>query len=159
MSKNDRDIEILLRRNVERQLAGFDWERLRRDISRRLTGTGAVSRPWSQYRQWAPVAASIVGAIGVLVLVSLSTLGPGRNVWTPGVASVVLSEAPHVTGTAQVSFPPAEKPARCEVTILASDEPRQADRALASWCIIAAREPASERHGNGGDVSDVLALF
>jgi hypothetical protein len=159
MSKDDRDIDILLRQNVERQLGGFDWERLRREIDRRLPGTGVASRPRNRYRQWTAVAATIVGTVGVLILVSLSTVGPQRAVSVPGEAKVAIAETAHVTGTAQVSFPPADKPARGEVKILASDGPRQPDRALASWCIIAAREPASERHGNGGDVSDVLALF
>jgi hypothetical protein len=159
MSKDDHDIDILLRQNMERQLAGFDWERLRRDIGSRLTDADTVSGPWNQYRQWAAVAATIVGTVGVLILVSLSSRGPGRDAWTPGEATVATAEAAHVTGTAQVSFPPADKPAQCKVEILASDSPRPPDGARASWCIIAAHEPSSEKHGNGGEVSDVLALF
>jgi len=159
MSKNDHDIDILLRRNVERQLAGFDWEKLRRDIGRRLPSTGAVSRPWNRYRNWAAIAATIAGTAGVLVLATFCTMGPGRDAWTQGEAKVAIAEAAHVTGTAQVSFPPAEKPGRCEVEILASDKPRQRDQTRASWCIIAAHEPSSEKHGNGSEVSDVLALF
>jgi len=159
MSKNDRDIDILLRQNVERQLADFDWEGLRRDIGRRIPGTGAASRPWNQYRRWTAVAATIAGTAGVLILATLSTTGPGRIASTPGEAKVAMAEASHVIGTAQVSFPPAEKPARCKVEILASDKPRSRDRARASWCIITAHEPSRERHGDGGDVSDVLALF
>ncbi len=159
MSKNDRDVDILLRQNVERQLDDFDWDGLRRDIDRRLADAGTVSRPWSQYRQWAAVAATLVGTVGVLILVSLSSLRPGRTVSTPGEATVAMAEAAHVTGTARVSFPLAEKPARGEVRILASDKPRPPDRARASWCIIAAHEPSNDKRGNGGDVSDVLALF
>ncbi len=159
MSKNDRDIDILLRQNMERELAGFDWEGLRRDIGHRLPNAGAASRPWHQYRRWAAVAATIAGTVGILILVSLRTVGPGRMVSTPGEATVAMAEAAHVPGTAQVSFPPAERPARGEVTILASDKPRPPDRARASWCIIAASEPSREKHGNGGEVSDVLALF
>jgi hypothetical protein len=159
MSQHDRDIDILLRQNVERQLAGFDWEGLQRGIDRRLTNAGAASRPWNQHRQWVPVAATIVGTVGVLILVSLSNMGPGRDAWTRGEATVTIAEAAHVTGTAQVSFPRADKPVQCQVEILASDKPRQPDRARASWCIIATSEPSREKHGNGGEVSDVLALF
>jgi hypothetical protein len=159
MNKNDRDIDILLRQNVERQLADFDWDRLRRDIGHRLASAGAASRSWNQYGKWVAVAATVVGTAGVLVLATLSTMGPGRDAWTRGEAKVAIAEAAHVTGTAQVSFPPVEEPARCEVKILASDKPRPADRARASWCIIAAHEPSNEKHGNGGEVSDVLALF
>jgi hypothetical protein len=148
-----------LRRNAERQLAGFDWEGLRRDIGSRLTDADTVSGPGNQYRQWAAVAATIVGTVGVLILVSLSNTGPRRDAWTPGEAAVTMAEAAHATGTAQVSFPPDDKPARCEVEILTSGEARPPDRARASWCIIAAHEPSSEKHGNGGEVSDVLALF
>jgi len=159
MSKNDRDIDILLRRNVERQLAGFDWEGLRRNIGRRLPSAGAVSRPWPRHHHWAALAATFVGTAGILVLATLGTLGPGRMASAPGEAKVAIAEAAHVIGTAQVSFPPADKPARGEVKILASDRPRLPDRARASWCIIAAHGPSSEKHGNGGEVSDVLALF
>ncbi len=159
MSRNDRDIDSLLRQNVERQLAGFDWDGLRRGIGRRLTSAEAASRPWNEYRKWTAVAATIAGTVGVLILATLSATGPGRDAWAPGQAKVAMAEAAHVTGTAQVSFPPADKPARCEVTILASDRPRPRDQARASWCIIAAHGPSSERHDNGGDVSDVLALF
>jgi len=159
MSKNDRDIDSLLRQNAERQLADFDWDGLRRDISRRLTSPDAVSQRSNRYRQWAAVAAAIVAITGVLVLVSLSTMGPGPGVSTPGEARVVIPEATHVIGAAQVSFPLADKPAQCKVEILTSDKPQPRERARASWCIIAAREPASEKPGNGGEVSDILALF
>ena len=159
MSKNERDIDMLLRRNVERQLADFDWERLRRDIGHRLASASVVSRPWNWYRPWAAVAATIIMTVGVLILVSLSTMGPQRVASAPGEAKVAMAEAAHVTGTAQVSFPPGEKPAQCTVEILTSDKARPQNRARASWCIIAAHEPSSEKHGNSGDVSDFLALF
>jgi hypothetical protein len=159
MSKNDHDIDTLLRRNAEQQLADFDWDGLRRDIGRRLTSAGAASQRRNRYRQWTAIAATIAGTVGVLVLATRSTLGPGRDAWAPGEARVVMAEAAHVIGTAQVSFMPTEKPAQCKVEILTSDKPRQQDRARASWCIIAAHAPAGEKHGNGGDVSDVLALF
>jgi hypothetical protein len=159
MSKNDRDIDILLRRNVERQLADFDWEGLRRGISRRLPGMATVSRPSHRHHHWTASAATIAGAAGILVLATFSAMRPGRDAWTRGEARVTIAEAAHVIGTAQVSFPLAAKPARCEVRILASDKPRPPDRTRPSWCIIAAHEPSNEKQGNGGDISDVLALF
>jgi len=159
VSRNDHDIDSLLRQNVERQLANFDWEGLRRDIGHRLAGAGVASRSWNQYGKWVAIAATVVGTAGVLVLVWLGTMGPGRGVSAPGEARVALAEATHVIGMAQVSFPPADKPAQCKVEILASDKPRPRERARASWCLIAASEPSREKHGNGGEISDVLALF
>ena len=39
MSANDRDIDSLLRRNTERQLEGFDWDRQRQTVMQRLAAT------------------------------------------------------------------------------------------------------------------------
>ena len=158
MNKNDRDIDILLRRNAERQLGDFDWDELRRNIGHRLASGGAASRSWNRYGKWVAVAATVVGTAGVLVLISLSAMGPGRGASAPGEAKVAIAEATHVIGTAPVSFP-SDKPARGEVKILASDGPRPQDRARGSWCIIVASEPLREKYDSGGDVSDVLALF
>ncbi len=156
MNNEDRDIDALLRTSVERQLARFDWEGLGRGIDGRVTAAGAPSRSWAQHGKWVAIAAGVALAAGVLIFAMISATGPG----SAGEAKVVMVENAYVTGTAQVSFEPAEGPARCEVTILTSGKRQQQEsRTQASWCIIAAHGPSDEKARNGRDASDVLCLF
>jgi len=136
MNKEDRDIDALLRASVERQLASFDWEGLGRGIDKRVTTAGARFRSWIQYGRWGAIAAGIALTAGVLIFAMTSATGPG----SAGEAKVAMIESAYATGTAQVSFKPAEEPVRCEVTILPSGRPREQDRTRASWCIIAKQE-------------------
>ena len=78
MSEKNRDIDALLRRNVERQLAGFDWEGFRRGIGGRLTSAGARSRAWNRYGRWAAMAAAHPGRRRTHPCHDSAT-GPGRR--------------------------------------------------------------------------------
>jgi hypothetical protein len=157
MNDKGRDIDALLRRNIERQLADFDWAGLRRGIGGRLMTAGARSGSWNRYGRWVAMAASIVLTAGVLTPVMIRVARPGGP--PVGNAIVAMVETTRPAGSAQVSFSPAQRPARCEVEILPSDKPRQQNGARASWCIIAKQEPSIERRHNGRDASDVLCLF
>jgi hypothetical protein len=159
MSTEDRDIDALLRRNVERQLDDFDWEGLSRGIHGRLAAAGARSGSWNQYGRWLAMAAGIALTAGVLILAMIAATGRGPTGSTPGEAKVTMTESAHPAGTAQVSFARMERPVRCEVTIHASDTPRQESRARASWCIVARQERSVEKYRNDRDASDVLYLF
>ena len=157
MNNDNRDIDALLRRNVERQLADFDWAGLRRGIAGRVTTAGVRSSSWNRYGRWVAMAASIALAVGVLTPVIIRTTQLGGP--ATGNAIVAMVEATHPAGSAQVSFSPASNPARCEVEILPSDKPRQKNGTRASWCIIAKQEPSTERRYDGRDASDVVCLF
>jgi hypothetical protein len=158
MSDNDRDLDILLRRNAERQLAGFDWEQFGRGVGRRLTDARASTRSWHRDGRWVALAATIALTAGVLLWAAICATRPGGEEPAAGQATVAMVETAHVMGTAQVSCPPIDKPVRGEVTILTTDRPRE-DRARASWCIIAQQDLPSEKHWHGDDASDTLCLF
>ena len=152
MNHEDHDIDALLRGDVERQLAGFDWARLGREIDARVTAAAVRHSAWARYGRWAAMAAGIMLATGVLTYTLTSST-------RPGVATVAIESARPV-GTAQVFFEPEEKPARCEVTILPSDKPQQQKSQMqASWCIVVARDLPAEKHRNSRDASDALCLF
>jgi hypothetical protein len=158
MSNDDHDLDILLRRNAERQLAGFDWDRFRRGMDSRLTGARAPIRSWYLQGRWAALAAVVALTAGVLLWAVFCASGPGRGEPGAGWATVALIQTTHAPGMAQVSFSPVDPSARGEVTILASDRPRE-DRVRASWCIIAPHELAGEKRRQSDDASDVLCLF
>ena len=85
MSPNDRDMDALLRRNVERQLEDFDWEELRRRIGGRVTTVSAQSRSWNRYGKWAAIAAGVILTAGfsMFPFVMPSSLDPRSSltVW------------------------------------------------------------------------------
>jgi hypothetical protein len=157
MNNENRDIDALLRRNVERQLADFDWAGLRRGVAGRVETAGVRSSSWNRYGRWVAMAASIALAVGVLTPVMIRVTRPGGP--AGGNAIVVMVESTRPAGSAQVSFSPAARPVRCEVEILSSEKPRQRDGARASWCIIAKQEPSTEGRDDGRDASDVVCLF
>ena len=153
MNHEDHDIDALLRGEVERQLAGFDWAGLDRRIDARVTAAAIPPSAWARYGWWAAMAAGIVLATGILAY----TLTSGTR---PGEAKVAMIEAVHPVGTAQVSFEPTEKPARCEVAILTSDKPQQRrSRVQAKWCVVVTWDLPAENRRNSRDTSDALCLF
>jgi hypothetical protein len=157
MNDEDRDIDALLRAGVERQLTSFDWERLGRGIEQRVTRAGARSHSWARHGRWVAVAAGIALTVGVLASVIIRGARHGP---VAGEAIVAMIENIAPAGSAQVSFSPAETPARGEVTILAQNKPQQQkSRAQASWCIIAMQEPSTGEPRDDRDSADVLCLF
>lgn len=159
MSENNHDIDILLRRNVERQLEGFDWEGLRRGIGSRLASTDAPFRSRSLYGRWAAMAAALVLAGGVLIYAVICATGPGVNETPGGEAKVAMIDIPRAVATARVSLSPVEKPGRCEITMLSSDKPRPEGGKQTSWCIVVRQDSPAEKHSRGRDASDVVCLF
>jgi len=69
MSNNDRDIDILLQRNAERQLESFDWDRQRQTVMQRLAET-RIEKPGrvSAIRLAVGIAAVLALAVGYLCL-------------------------------------------------------------------------------------------
>jgi len=159
MSRKDHDIDALLRQNVDRQLADFDWSGLRRNIAGRVTSAGVQSRPRILYPAWVAMAAGVVLAAGIIVFAMTMTWKPKSGETAAGWANVVMTEGTSPMGTAQVALTDAPPAARCEVHIIASDKPQQQDRARASWCIIAGQKPVVADPRNGRDSRDIVCLF
>ncbi len=91
MSNKDRDIDVLLRRNVERQLEGFDWDRQRQTVVQRLTPPQIQKlRRVSAIRIAAGVAVILTLVVGYMGMSLLK--GPGRNAGAP-MAVMALSES------------------------------------------------------------------
>lgn len=77
MSVEDRDIDDLLRGNVERQLRDFDWNRLHAGISGRL---GRAARPATfGHRAWLFRIASAVAAVVLLTVLLWRPASPDRS--------------------------------------------------------------------------------
>jgi hypothetical protein len=159
MSGKSRDIDDLLRQNVDRQLADFDWSELRHHIAGRIAIAGVQSRPRISYLTWTAAAAGVTVAAGIVILAVTMAWGPKPGETPAGWAEVAMIERTGPAGTAQVILTDRPPTARCEVHIVASDKPRREDRARASLCIIAARQPQIADHRNGRDSRDIVCLF
>ena len=159
MNQDDREIDILLRRSVDRQLDSFDWEGLRRDIGSRLARAPVSAPARSVYGKWAARAAVLAVAAGVLVLAMISSPRPEPARSTVGEAKVAMIETTRAAGVARVSLLPVAQPGQCAVRVLTSDKPRPEGGARASWCIVVGQGSLREQHAGGRDVSDVMCLF
>ncbi len=77
MSHNDRDLDALLRQNVQRQLEGLDWDRQRQEMMQRLGASGTQKpRRIVTIRVAAGVAALLVVALGYTCVSFLRSTGP-----------------------------------------------------------------------------------
>jgi hypothetical protein len=159
MNENNRDVDTLLRRNVDQQLEDFDWEGLRRGIGSRLVRTDAACRILRLSGPWVAVAAAVALTAGLIVLAVICRSGSEAQDVVPGQADVAMIETTHVPGMARVSLLPVEKSGQCEVRILPSDQPRQERGTEASWCIVVGQDSLPERRSGGRDASDVACLF
>ncbi len=81
MSNEDRDIDALLRRNAEQQLAGFDWDRQRQIVMQHLTPPRIQKlRRVSTIR----IAAGVAAVLTMMGYVGMSLLrGPDRHAGAP----------------------------------------------------------------------------
>jgi hypothetical protein len=159
MNHQSHDIDALLRRNAERQLAGFDWERLRAGIAGRLA---APARPsaWWRYAGWTALATGVAVTVGAVVYTAITAKIPSNGSPVPrGHATVRMTSADHPTGTARVSLGGREGIARCEIKLVESRAARPQARAGPSWCIIAKHESFINGNGTVCDLSNILCLF
>ena len=159
MTDMNHDIDDLLRRNATQQLAGLDWDALRRGIGSRLTNVNTPVRSWNRYGQWGAIAAIVVLTTGILTVAVFSIRRPGTGIPVLGEAKVTRIEAVPGIGTAHVSFFPVGEPARCEVRMLPPDEPRPRSGGEVRWCIVVRQEAFSAESESERDASEVLCLF
>jgi hypothetical protein len=77
MSRDDRDIDGLLRQNLKRQLEGFDWDGQRQAVTHRLAAPRVQRSHWVvAIRVAAGAAALLALAVGYLGLSSLQGTRP-----------------------------------------------------------------------------------
>ena len=90
MSNEDRDLDILLRRNVQRQLEGVDWDRQRQTVMQRLAATRMQKpRRVIAIRVAIGVATLLMLAVGCLCVSLLKSTGPRA---TAPIAATALRE-------------------------------------------------------------------
>lgn len=85
MSNDDRDVHILLRRNLQRQLEGFDLDRQRQTVMQRLAGT-RIQKPHRVIPIGVAVgvAAILMLAVGYLSMSLLRARAPIPSLrWKP----------------------------------------------------------------------------
>lgn len=90
MSEENHDIDVLLRRNVDRQLETFDWDELSGRISDRLEQ--AECKRLSPRHRWPVMAAAAVLALALVSSVAVWRWGPrpGRE---PGLLQQIMAGA------------------------------------------------------------------
>jgi len=120
----DRDVDELVRRNVERQLAGFDWDRQRRTVMHRLEAGRA-----GKLRRIIAVRVA-AGAAAVLVLVAgyvgISLLhGPDHNA-----AETTVSSEPTESDALLASTDPATILLTGPMRLLVSNDPTLAPHSV-----------------------------
>lgn len=88
MSHSDHDLDVLLRRNAERQLAGLDWDRERQTVMQRLAAARKQKpRTAMVIRVATSIAAVLALAVGYMCI-SLRE-GTGRDATAPKEATAI----------------------------------------------------------------------
>jgi hypothetical protein len=170
-NKNDR-IDDLLKRNVEQQLANFDWEKLTKGIRKRLAVAEVQRTFGAKYASLLKVAAAIAVAttvvfIAVMVRMSRPPVmesenagnAPVKFVERTGSASVEIKSAsvkPHVIvdiGTQD------RKLATCDIEIIDENGSRRQDGTRAAWVIISRTERIYAGNGFNDNMKDLICLF
>jgi hypothetical protein len=150
MNQDNRDIDELLKANVERQLADFDWGRLARSVAGRLAASDLRSRSVHSVARSLVVAAAILLVLGVAAVVLLNLKTPISNTSPgPGRATVVIAGR-----TAEMRV------GHCELRIRSAAKPTANDAAnRPRWCIVTKHEPPTVDVGYDRDVANLACLF
>jgi len=150
MNSDPRDIDRLLKANVEGQLADFDWDRLQRRVAGRLAAADLQPRRTGPVVRSLAVAAGILLVAGVATVVFLNLKSPGRvPPPEPGRATVVLA-----AGT------PERTVTRCEIRIHSPAKPAPEKAAKRpSWCIVTVPEPLVTNGAYERELASLACLF
>lgn len=161
MNQDHHDIDRLLKNNVKRQLAGFDYDRYADSVARRLATDDLRRRPDRPILRSLAVAAGIVLGLAALTLM-LSHLRASRVDVTgrSGTAKVVTE--PSKSGRATVAITHGRtdaKRGRCVVQIHRTDKPSDDVEKSTRWCIVTLPEPPVQDIGLGRDNMNLACLF
>ena len=150
MNRDNRDVDRLLKTNVDGQLTGFDWDRLAQRVGHRLAADEFRRRSSRPVICSLAVAATVVLIVGIVVFVLLHRETPNLEpIPISGRATVVIARRD------------AEKGAgRCEVTILSPTTPKSEEAAgRPSWCIVTTPQPLPVSVSRERDSSSLACLF
>ncbi|MHC4518746.1 MAG: hypothetical protein ACYTAS_09180 [Planctomycetota bacterium] len=150
MNQDNRDIDKLLKANVEGQLTDFDWDRFTRSVAGRLAPGDLRSRSGHPVARSLAVAAAILLAVGAVAVVLLNLKTPSSDT------------APRAgRATVVIAGPAAEKGlGHCEVRIHSSAQPTPDDAAKhPRWCIVTRHESPAANGGDDRDWAGLACLF
>jgi hypothetical protein len=162
MTGQNNRIDDLLKRNVEQQLADFDWEKLTRGVWKRLAAAEVLGSCGSKYAGPLKIAAVIAVATAVAlaaVMLIMSRPPLTQLAETKGSALVeikTMSAEPHVTVDIGAQN---RKPAKCDIEIIDAGGNPQRASTRATWIIISRTERGYADNGFNSDMKDLICLF
>jgi len=161
MNQDHRDIDRLLKTNVKRQLAGFDYDRFADRVARRLATDDLKRRPDRPILRSLAVAAGIVLGLAALTLI-LSHLRASRVDVTgrSGTAKVVTEASKSGRATVTMAHRQTDaKRGRCVVQIHATAKPSEEVEKPTRWCLVTLPEPLAEDIAPDRDTMNLACLF
>jgi len=172
MKNEEENIDLLLERNADEQLAKVDWEGLNAAISSRLDKAGQSKTAAIKFPTVLKIAAGFVAAAAVILIVMIiSTDGPpdfqlenGRRavvkfIEAKGSASVEIGHAPAKSQVMVDVGPGRSKLARCDIEIIDVNGDLKEKANRATWIIISRPEPVYADNGVSRDWTGIICLF
>jgi hypothetical protein len=149
MKQDNRDIDKLLKANVQDQLAHFNWDRFTTRVAGRLAANDLQSRSrWPGTRFFIAAAAVVLVGVVVTIVLTNSKTPSGDPTPMPGRATVVMAERATEKGVG-----------RCEIRIHTSETPPENTEKRTSWCIVTVPEPLAEDVGYRRNLVNLACLF
>lgn len=171
MKDTDEKIDLLLQRNAEQQLAGFDWDELKAAISNRLNEVQKCRASARKYPIAFKIAAGIAAAAAVVLIIVMiklerpvdMQLGNGRTAMvkfadSKGSASVEI-KSPSGRAHVIVDIGRNRMLAKCNVEIIDSNGSQKGNGAQAAWIIVSRPESIYADNGVNQDAIDMICLF
>lgn len=173
MKTEKENIDDLLKRNADEQLASFNWDRLNKSISEKLDEAGRAKAATINYGSIFKIAAGIAiaaGAIAICMMIAGQDTSKQTQIDNDGRAVVSIIEN---TGRTFVEINKESTEttvivdmlvnqnslARCEVEIIDSDINRVINENRPTWIIIRVPEPVLVDNGISRDETDLACLL
>jgi len=145
MKKEQEQIDILLRQNESKQLAGFNWDGLNTAISNKLSRAEGSKTSTIKYRRVFKIAVGIVAAAAVVFIAVI--------IKTEMLTTVRFKNGQKAVGTFVLSQ------GSSKVKILDSNGQDSKDKGRSSWSIIRTSEPEVADNGQSRDDADFACLM
>jgi len=153
MNKKKDKIDDLLKRNVTKQLAGFDWDDLNAAISGRLDKMQQPRKSASGLPVWFKISAVTAAAAVLIIVMIVSTNKKGS-------ATITFINPSDRTRVQVNTVERDRKRGKCDVQIIdLSATRKQEDKTRPNWFIISQTEPLSTNNGIDQDMRDIACLF
>ena len=145
MKKEKENIDLLLGRNANEQLAGVNWDGLTAEISERLNQVDRNKIPTMKYRRVFKIAAGVTAAAAVVFVAVMVKTDKSKTVRLEN------------GQTAVVKF--VESKGSAKVEILDSNGQDNQGKDSSAWIIIRTSEPKVANNGQSRDEADFACLM